>query len=64
MHDMISVMAETAKVSGIFSDISADTFSPIVEEIKSVVPALLAVTVTLGGIRKAWSWLRSAIRGA
>ncbi|MDE6672438.1 MAG: hypothetical protein K2K16_09600 [Ruminococcus sp.] len=64
MHGMISVMAETASASGIFSSISADTFNPIIEEIKSVMPALLVVTVTLGGIRKAWLWLRSAIRGA
>lgn len=63
MHS-IMVMAETATASGIFSNISADTFNPLIEEIKSILPALLTVTVTLGGIRKAWSWLRSAIRGA
>lgn len=64
MHGMMFVMAETATITGVFSSITADTFSPIVEEIKSVVPAILTVTVTLGGIRKAWSWLRGAIRGA
>lgn len=63
MHG-IMVMAETATASGVFSGITSDTFSPLVEEIKGVVPVLLGVTVTLGGIRKAWSWLKSAIRGA
>lgn len=64
MHGMMLVMAETATATGVFSSITADTFTPLIDEIKSIAPVLVGVTVTLGGIRKAWSWLKSGIRGA
>ncbi|MDE6833612.1 MAG: hypothetical protein K2J39_05125 [Ruminococcus sp.] len=67
MHGIISVMAETAGAvssSGVFSDINQDTFAPLVAEIKEVAQVAVPITVTLIGIRKGWSWLKSAIRGA
>ena len=65
MHGMISVMSDTVNAtSGVFSDLTSETFAPIVTEIKEVAKLGIPITVTLVGIRKAWSWLKSAIRGA
>ena len=64
MSGLIVTLAETATATGVFSSIASETFVPLVEELKSVAPVMVGLTVTLGGIRKAWSWLRSGIRGA
>lgn len=64
MSGLIVTLAETATATGVFSSITSETFVPLVEELKSVAPVMVGLTVTLGGIRKAWSWLRSGIRGA
>lgn len=64
MSGLIVTLAETATATGVFSSITSETFVPLVEELKSVAPVMVGLTVTLSGIRKAWSWLRSGIRGA
>lgn len=60
----IMVMAETATSSGVFSGVTADTFSPITEGIKEAVPIALPVAALVWGIRKGISTLRSLIAGA
>lgn len=65
MHGMLVTLAEAANsASGVFSDINQDTFAPLVTEIKEVAKLGIPITVTLISIRKAWSWLKSAIKGA
>lgn len=64
MTGILTVMAETATSSGVFDSITSDTFAPLVAELKDIIKVILPVTITLCGIRKGWSWLRSAIRGA
>lgn len=67
MMGMLTVMADTANsgvIEAVFNSINDNTFDPLLSGITKIMPQLVGVTVTLCGVRKAWSWLRSAIRGA
>lgn len=58
----IVVMAETA--TGVFSGVSADTFSPITDGIKEAIPIALPIAALVWGIRKGVGMFRSLIAGA
>lgn len=54
-------MTETTKV---LIDLSKVDFSPLYDTLLAIVPEILPVIVTCAGIRKAVSFIQSAIRGA
>jgi len=52
-------------VSGsVFSGVTADTFTGMFNEIKTLIPIMIPVAVTYMAIRKGWSFLMSILKKA
>lgn len=50
--------------TSMFSSITADTLTPVMDGIKELFPIIVPVVVSFLALRKGWSFLKSQIRGA
>lgn len=49
---------------GMFSGITPETFSGVLDGIKELLPVALPVVVSFIAFRKGWAWLKGQIKGA
>lgn len=61
MTDFITVAADTAVG---WNGITSDMLLGVLDEIKSVFPVVVPAAVGFLGLRKAWGFIKSAIKGA
>ena len=47
-----------------FADITADSFSGVLDGIMELLPVVLPVVVGFIAFRKGWAWLKGQIKGA
>ncbi len=60
MTDVITLAADVAGWNGITSDMLLG----VLDEIKSVLPIVVPAVVGFLGLRKAWGFIKGAIKGA
>lgn len=49
---------------GMFTGITADSFSGVLDGIMELLPVVLPVVVGFIAFRKGWAWLKGQIKGA
>lgn len=61
---MTNVITLAADVASGWNGITSDMLLGVLDEIKSVLPIVVPAVVGFLGLRKAWGFIKSAIKGA
>ena len=61
---MTGFITVAADVAGGWNGITSDMFLGVLDEIKSVLPIVVPAAVGFLGLRKAWGFIKNAIKGA